>query len=71
MSDQTITIFATDETARQFLLFQEHFDVFSTMINKGVFNIKNGSVALHFDHNGILQTIQRADVLYSRKHEIN
>lgn len=62
-----ITIFATDETARKFLLFQEYFEVFNLMLEKKVFEQKKAAVTLHFDHNGTLQVIERADFLYSRK----
>ncbi len=58
-----------DEDVKKFLVFQEHYDVFSLLLDRGVFNIRNGSAALHFDANGILQAVQRADYIYSRKHE--
>lgn len=47
----------------------KYYDLFMMMVNKGVFNQKNAAVTLHFDQNGILQNIQRADFLFSRKHD--
>lgn len=68
METADITIYATDETAQQFVLFQKHYEPFSVMLNAGVFEQKNATISLHFDHMGTLQIVQRADVLYSRKH---
>lgn len=63
-----IAIYLPDAEAAQFLLFQEHFETFSVMLKSGVFAMRGGNVVLHFDHNGVLQNISRADTLYSRKH---
>lgn len=51
------------------LVPQKYYEAFMLMIERGVFNQKNGAITLHFDQNGVLQTIQRADFLFSRKHE--
>lgn len=64
-----VAVYLPDETAKKFLLFQEYFDIFSILIDREVFQQKNAAISLHFDNNGTLQTIQRADFLYSRKHE--
>lgn len=48
---------------------QEYYDMFMLLLGRGVFNQKNAAITLHFDNNGALQTIQRADFLYSKKHE--
>lgn len=69
MNDQQITIFLSEPDAKKFLLFQKYYAEFMLMVERGVFDQKNSAVTLHFDSNGILQTIQRADFLYSRKHE--
>jgi hypothetical protein len=66
-----IAIFVPDEDAAKFLLFQEHYELFSIMLESGVFHIRNGSAILHFDKDGILQAINRADALYSRRHNLN
>ena len=64
----TVSIFISTPEMVHWKLFNEYYEPFTVMLNAGVFSIKNGSVALHFDHSGTLQTIQRADTLYSRKH---
>ena len=69
MDNEQITIYLTEPDAAKFLLFQKYYAEFMLMVEKGVFDQKNCAISLHFDHLGILQTIQRADFLYSRKHE--
>jgi len=64
-----VAVYIADDDAKKFLLFQEHYDVFSVLLDKDVFDQKNATVSLHFDHQGVLQVIQRADYLYSRKHD--
>lgn len=64
-----IPIFIPDEEARKFIVFKKYYDTFSLMIEKNVFETKNGSISLHFDRNGILQSIQRSDILYSKRFE--
>lgn len=77
MKPSEITIFATDETARQFVLFQEHLQEFNLflqyrqefnlLIQKNVFNQRSATISIDFDHLGILQNIRRNDFLYSKK----
>lgn len=62
-----VTIILNEEEAKKFILFQKHYNNFSLMVEKGVFDVKNGSISLHFDNMGVLQIIQRADVLYSKR----
>lgn len=65
-----ITIFLPEKEAEMFVLFQKHFELFKLLQDKGVFDQKNSAITLHFDSNGTLQVINRADFLYSRKHEL-
>lgn len=64
-----VAVYIPDEDAKKFLLFQEHYETFCLLLDRGVFQQKNAAISLHFDQNGTLQTIQRADFLYSKKHE--
>ena len=57
----------SDEDAKNFVLFMEHYDTIKILIERGVFDQKKAAITLHFDHNGVLQTLQRADFLYSRQ----
>lgn len=68
MEQIEVAVYMPDAQAQKFLTFQEYFEPFSVMLESGVFAIRNGSATLHFDNAGTLQTIQRADYLYSRKH---
>ena len=71
MSEITkIAVYIPDEDAEKFLLFQRYYDTFSLMVDSGVFDIKNGSATLHFDKKGELLAINRADILYSRRHSL-
>lgn len=60
-----ITIFLSEQDAQLFKEFQRNHYNFTLLMDKGVFNIKNGSAVLNFDSNGVISTIQRADVLYN------
>lgn len=62
-----ITIFISPQEAMQFRNFQKHHDLFLLLVNKGVFDIRNGSAVLHFDNNGIIQKIDRHDPLFDSK----
>lgn len=65
-----ITIFISDQEAIQFRLFQQHYSQFMLMVNKGVFQVRDGSVEVHFDHTGTIQKIDRHDPLYDSKHTV-
>lgn len=67
---EQIAVYIPDEEAAKFLLFQEHFEPFSIMLDANLFTIRNGSATLHFDSSGTLQAINRSDVLYSRRHQL-
>ena len=56
-----------DEDAKKFVMFMAHYDTIATMIDRGVFDQKKAAITLHFDHNGVLQTIQRSDFMYSKQ----
>lgn len=65
-----VAIFIPDDEARQFLLFQQYFEPFTTLVDAKVFEIRNGSAVLHFDAEGVLQLVNRSDVIYSRRHHV-
>lgn len=65
MNKEELTIFLLPPEAQKFVEFQQHYDLFNLLMSHGVFNVRNGSVALHFDANGTITTIQRADLLYN------
>lgn len=67
METTEITIFATNDMAKKFLIFQKYFDVFNVLLESKVFEQKKATVTLDFDHEGVLQSVRRADFLYTRK----
>lgn len=60
-------IFLNEEDSAKFVLFMEHYDLFNLLLDKGVFNIKNGSATIHYNHLGTVTSIDRKDVLYHSK----
>lgn len=64
METTEIAIYATNEVARKFVLFQQYFEPFSLMVDKGVFTQRNAAITLHFDKDGVLKAIKRMDSLY-------
>lgn len=65
----TVAVYIPDEDAKKFLLFQQYYDPFCILLESKFFEQKKATLAVSFDHNGLLQTIQRADFLYSRRYE--
>lgn len=63
-----VAVYMPDEQATQFLLFQEHYDKIAILVKSGAFNVRNGSVVLHFSPEGELKAVNRADYLYSQQH---
>jgi len=65
MKPGEITIFLMPNEAELFVEFQKYYKLFNLLVEKKVFNQKGAAITLHFDINGDLRTIARADVLYS------
>lgn len=63
-----IPIYIPDEEAKQFLLFQKHYDLFNLLLERGIFDQKKSIISLYFDHTGTLTKIQRDDNLYDYMH---
>jgi len=66
--ENEVTIILTTPEAMQFREYQQDYELFNLLKSRGVFDQKNASVTLNFDHNGVLQTIQRQDFMYSKRH---
>ena len=60
------TIDLTNEDAELFLSFRKNQDVFSVLDKQGIFDIKNGSVEIHFDAAGTMANIVKHEVIYRR-----
>lgn len=68
---EQVTVSISEIEAKRWALFMRYYDTFALLAEKGVLDQKNAAITLNFDKNGILQTVQREDFLYSRKHEDN
>ncbi len=66
--NETVTLFVEPIDVAKWKTFQQYYEPFTTIVNAGVFLIRNGNAVLHFDSQGTLQTIERGDILYSRRH---
>lgn len=44
-----ITIYLTEEEAKQFVLFQKHRRLFEVLEKEGVFEVHNSSFQVHYD----------------------
>ena len=44
-------------------------DKIQLLIERGVFETRNGSITINFDATGAISTIERKDSLYSKRHE--
>lgn len=64
--NETTTVFLIPEEAQKFLEFQKNYKTFMLLLNQGVFDQRNATISLYFDHDGTLQTIIRNDFLYKR-----
>jgi hypothetical protein len=66
MEDKT-AIFLIPAEVNQFLLFREHYDIFSTLIDARIYEVKNGNITINFDHEGTLMTVVRNEIVFKRK----
>ncbi len=66
-TEPQITVFLTTPEAIQFRSFQQFHETFFLMVKAGVFELKNGSVTMHFDSNGVIQKIERKDNLFDAR----
>lgn len=64
MDDPQITIFLTTPEAIMFRDFQRYHKIFTLFLSKGVFDVKNGEVTIHFDPTGQISAIVRSDRLF-------
>ncbi len=63
MNDE-ITVFLTTPEAILFREYQQFHETFQLLCQRGVFDMKNGNVIIHFDSQGNIAKIERHDSLY-------
>lgn len=62
-----VTIILSTPEAHLFRDFQQFHTTFALLAQKGVFDVKGGSVTLHFDAQGLIQKIERHDSLFDSR----
>ncbi len=67
MPEELIRIEITTPEAMLFREFQCFHETFALLCTKGVFDIKSGSVTIHFDNNSKIQKIERKDNLFDNR----
>lgn len=60
-----IAIFVPDNEAKQFLLFQKHYNLFDALDKSGALNISYGNCVINFA-NGHVQSISKNEVVYKK-----
>lgn len=54
-----ITLELTEEDARLFRLFQEHYSSIKYMLDQNCFSVARGDVTIHFDREGSISSIEK------------
>lgn len=47
----------SEQDAKLFVLFQQHYEEFALLVDNRVFDVKNGSAELHFNRGGQIVSI--------------
>lgn len=64
--ENLISVEMTEEDAKLFLKFREHQDDFLTLVNSGVFKVRNGVAILNFSPSGELTQIDFNFIRYKK-----
>lgn len=62
---EQIAVYLTQEETEKFKEFSKHYDLFITLQQKGIFEIKFGKCTLNFA-NGVLQNVIKEEVVWKR-----
>lgn len=68
---QLVSVEMTEDEASRFIAYQQYHDIFNVLLDNGVFDTKNGSVVLHFNFQGQLMKIDRNQILFLLKTNLN
>lgn len=66
MTGDKLIIELSEMDARLFIEFQKNYETFSTLIQSGVFNIRNGNAVINFDKEGVIREINLHVVGYKK-----
>lgn len=61
-----VTLNLTPSDAQMFLEYRKNQDAFQTLVQSGVFNVRNGQAVLSFDHVGSLIQVDFNVIAYKR-----
>lgn len=56
----------TDADAQLFIEFQKNYNTFSTLLQSGMFGIRNGNATVNFDKDGVIREINFHVVGYKK-----
>lgn len=62
MTDPTTALYLTQDEVEQFILFQKRRAFMGLLESMGAFNIKDGSITIHFNHMGEIKTVDKHEV---------
>lgn len=62
--DKEVTIILTTPEAIMWRDYQQFHAAFALLVSRGIFDVKNGSVTIHFDSLGNIAKIERKDNLF-------
>ena len=59
--EQVIAVNLNEHDAELFLKFQKHFALIDMLEQVGAFNIRDGSIRIHFNHQGDIGVIEKQE----------
>lgn len=68
-TNEMITIELTEEEAMLFRAFREYQSQFTDIYDSGVFNVRSGKAVLHFNVDGVLDSVDIDVPLFRRGHK--
>lgn len=64
---ESVTVYLTTQDAAMFKEWQQFHAMFALFAKSGVFDMRSGSVTIHFDPQGKVQRIERKDDLFNAR----
>jgi hypothetical protein len=62
--EKNTLVYLTEEDATRFKQFCQYYEKFSFLLERDIFDIKNGRAILHFDCDGVLRQINVERISY-------
>ena len=64
---QIIKIELNLEEAERYKEFCRHYKNMNVLLKSGFFSTKNGSIIAHFNNDGVINSLQKSEVVYTDK----